>query len=503
MLLKNLLKEIKSIKLFSGNKDTDIYYIQSDTRKLEEDDIFVVYDSFKENTKKYFELALEKNCKTILISKKNPNFQAAKKFKNILVSSKDAMYVHGFFASVLKGRPSENLKIIAVTGTNGKTSMTYILSDIFNFENKNTGIIGTIQTKFGNKSIQTGFTTPDPSTIHEIFYDMVKENIEYVFMEASSHGLKLGRLNGIEIDAGIFTNLTRDHLDFHKTMNDYLKSKFLLFQLLEKSNKKDKFAVISSDSSGGDKMSSLIKKNKFSYPIYEFGKKKKYEGVLKKLSINETYFDFIEDSTYHELQTNLLGNFNFTNVSLAIIVARNFGIEFEHLKIGIDSLTPVNGRFQIIPSSKKNRIGVVDYAHTPDALENILKSIKEIPHSKLITVFGCGGDRDKTKRPIMAKIAAKFSDRVIITSDNPRTEEPENILDEIEKGFPKNYSNFLRIVNRRQAIKKGVEILPDEGILLIAGKGHETVQIIGTKKEDFSDANEVQQAFSYDDLSRR
>ncbi len=503
MLLKNLITEVKNLKLNSKNLETEILYIWSDTRKLSENDIFIVYDSFGEKTKEYIELALEKNCKTILISKNNPWFSFSKKFKNVIFTNKDAMYFHGEIASVLKGNPSEKLKIIAITGTNGKTSMTYILNDIFTFEGKNTGIIGTIQTKYGNKSIQTGFTTPDPSVLHEILADMLEDKIEFVFMEASSHGLKLGRLNGLEIDVAVFTNLTRDHLDFHKTMNDYLKSKFMLFQLLEKSSKSNKFSVISSDSEGSNKMLSLIKKKKFSYPVYEFGKKKKYEGKLQKLSISETYFEFIEDNNVHELQTNLLGNFNYINVSLAIVVARNFGIDFEHLKLNIDSLNPVNGRFQIIQSAKKNRIGIVDYAHTPDALENILQSIKEIPHSKLITVFGCGGDRDKTKRPLMAKIAAKYSDRVIITSDNPRTEEPESILYDIEKGFPKNYENFLKITNRKQAIKKGIEILPDDGILLVAGKGHETVQIIGNKKENFSDANELQQAFSYDELSRR
>jgi UDP-N-acetylmuramoyl-L-alanyl-D-glutamate--2,6-diaminopimelate ligase len=503
MQLNELLKINKSIQLLQGDKTQDIKYIQSDTRKISSNDIFCVYDSFGDRTEEFIADALHQSVSTVLIHSKNKFLSKAKKFKNVLLSSKDSMLIHGYIASELKNHPSEKVKIIAITGTNGKTSLTYILNDIMTKENKKCGIIGTIQIKFGNKVFQSGYTTPDPSSLNEILDEMHSDGIEYVFMEASSHGLKLGRLNGIHFYGAIFTNITRDHLDFHKTMTDYLKSKFKLFQLLEKSNWKEKFAVISSDSAGSDKLLKLIKAAKFNYPIYELGKNKTYEANLKSLSLTSTEFIFKENQTSHFIITNLLGDFNFINVSLAIIIARNLQVDMESIKTHVDSLIPVNGRFQLIPSSKKNRIGIVDYAHTPDALENILKSIKQIPHSKLICLFGCGGDRDKTKRPIMAKIAAKYSDMVILTSDNPRTEDPEAILDDIQKGLSSRYKNFLRIANRRQAIKKGVEILPDQGILLVAGKGHETVQIIGNKKENFSDSNELMESFKLDDLSRR
>ncbi len=503
MLISQILKENKSIKLLQGSENDSVNYIESDSRKLNSGDIFSVYDSFGENAKDYLsEPSLAEDI-IILISEKSKYLALTKKFKNVLVSKKDPMQIHGNLASFLLDHPSRKLKIIAITGTNGKTSLTYILYDIFSRENKNSGIIGTIKTKFANRVIQTGFTTPDPSTLHRTFSEMLKEDIEYVFMEASSHGLKLGRMNGVEILGVIFTNITRDHLDFHKTMIDYVKSKFKLFQLLDASKQVDKFAVISSDSSGSNMIMRLLQKAKFTYPILSFGKGKSYSGFLKKLSLTNTEFQFQELSSSYDLNTNLLGNFNFINVSLAIVLSRKLGIDMENIKLSIESLNSVNGRFQIITNAKKNRIGIVDYAHTPDALENILKSIQEIPHSKIICIFGCGGDRDKTKRPIMAKIAAKYSDRVIITSDNPRTEDPEMILDEIEKGFPKRDQDILRISNRKLAIKKGVEILPDNGILLVAGKGHETVQIIGNKKEDFSDVRELQEAFSYDELSRR
>jgi UDP-N-acetylmuramoyl-L-alanyl-D-glutamate--2,6-diaminopimelate ligase len=504
MLISELTQKIKIISLLNGNPETNIAYIQSDSRKLEEDDIFCLYENFGEKSTEYIQDALKKKVKTILIRKNSQYLTEAKSFSNIIISQQDPMQVHGYFASLLKDEPSKKCKIIAITGTNGKTSMTYILNDIFSRENKNCGIIGTIETRYANRVIQTGYTTPDASTLNEVLADMVKEEIEYVFMEASSHGLKLGRLNGLQIFGALFTNLTQDHLDFHKTMADYLKSKFILFKLLARSVHKNTFAAISTESAGSDKMLALIKKAKLKINLLQFGKGKDFEGKIKSLSLRGIEFDFKEKgSRQMDFTTNLLGNFNFLNVSLAIVAARAMGLELESIQNTIENLIPVNGRFQIVYNSKKTRVAIVDYAHTPDALLNVLKSIQEIPHSKVICIFGCGGDRDKTKRPIMGKIASSLADMVIITSDNPRSEDPEEILDDIQAGFPKKFTSFLRITNRRQAILRGIEILPDEGLLLVAGKGHETVQIIGNKREDFSDARELMEAFQHDEKSRR
>ncbi len=504
MLLSELASKIKKISLLFGSDKENISYIQSDSRKLEEDDIFCLYENFEDKSIEYLNDALQKKVKAILVKKNSHYLQEAKKFSNVLICNEDPMQLHGYIASLLKDEPSKKCKIIAITGTNGKTSMTYILNDIFSRENKNCGIIGTIETRYGNRVIQTGYTTPDASTLNEVLANMVKEEIEYVFMEASSHGLKLGRLNGLHLFGALFTNLTRDHLDFHKTMADYLKSKFILFKLLAKSSHKNTFAAISMDSPGADKIVSLIKKAKLKLNLLQFGKGKHFEGKIKELSLRGIEFDFKEKGSQQmDFTTNLLGNFNFLNVSLAIVAARAMGLDLESIRNTVGNLIPVNGRFQIVYNNKKTRVAIVDYAHTPDALLNVLKSIKEIPHSKVICVFGCGGDRDKTKRPIMGKIAATLSDLVIITSDNPRSEDPEEILDDIQAGFPKKFTSFLRIANRKQAIKRGIEILPDEGLLLVAGKGHETVQIIGNRKEDFSDARELMEAFSHDEISRR
>lgn len=503
MKISEILKKNRRIKLYKGTEEKDIEYISSDSRKISKTDIFCVYDVFQEKTLEYIKNAQLKKVDTILINKNSSYINKIKSVNNILVCSSDPMLLHGDIASFLLGHPSHKLKIIAVTGTNGKTSLTHIMFDLVSKDKKKCGIIGTIQTKYGNKVVQTGYTTPEPSALQSILFDMLENGIEYVFMEASSHGLKLGRMNGVNLHGAIFTNITQDHADFHPTQEDYLKSKFKLFTLLSKSKSSDPFAVVSTDSPGGKKILDLIKKNKFTFKVFTFGKGGKFSGEVQKLSLEGIEFNLKEGrSAPISLKTNLLGYFNFINVSLAYITCKKLNIDTELLKNSLENLSPVEGRFQVIYSKRRNRIAVVDYAHTPDALENILKSLLNIPHTKIITVFGCGGDRDKTKRPIMGKIASEYSDVVVITSDNPRTENPEQIIEDIFNGISDNNATTLKITNRRQAIQKGVDVLPEGGILLVAGKGHENYQIIGTAKESFSDMSEIQNAFIIDESSR-
>ncbi|MCB1158740.1 MAG: UDP-N-acetylmuramoyl-L-alanyl-D-glutamate--2,6-diaminopimelate ligase, partial [Leptospiraceae bacterium] len=455
-------------------------------------------------TRSYLEDAIKRGAKAVLISKKNLSLPVPKDFTTVLVSESDPAYFHGPLASCLKGHPSQQLQIVAITGTNGKTSMTYILSDLFSRAGLEYGIIGTIQVIYGNRVLHTGYTTPGPSELQSILKNMLDAGVKYVFMEASSHGLKLNRMNGIHLKAAIFTNLTRDHLDFHENMEDYLNSKYKLFKLLSNSYHEERLALISTDTKGGRDILAKIKKEKLPLKTLAFGKGKDYEGEVKSLSLNGTEF-FLKPKKGSpiDLQTNLLGNFNFLNVSMSYIAALHLGLEEELIQDSIKNLHPVDGRFQIVYNRRRNRLAVVDYAHTPDALLNVLKSLKEIPHSRLICLFGCGGDRDHTKRPIMGKIAAENSDMVILTSDNPRTEDPEKIIDEIEAGFPKGFTSYIRQSNRRQAILKGIQVLPEEGFLLVAGKGHENYQIIGSSKENFSDTIEIQNAFELDEESRR
>jgi UDP-N-acetylmuramoyl-L-alanyl-D-glutamate--2,6-diaminopimelate ligase len=483
---------------FIGNSEIEIQYIQADSLKIQKKDIFCLYTNFtKEQKIQYCNNALQNGANCVFVStEEDPDIYS--QFPNTIKSSIAPEFMHGKLASFLKGIPSLELKIIAVTGTNGKTSITNILYQLLNFLGFKAGLIGTIEIVYGDKKIQSNYTTPDPSSLNAILRDMVDAGMDFVCMEASSHGLKLGRLEGIHLFGGLFTNLTPDHLDFHPDMQDYMLSKFYLFQLLEKSLKPKKLGLVSTDSPGGKEMLALIQKFPFTYPICKFGIDGDYTGTLEALSLNSTKFKIQKKgSAFWNLETNLLGNFNYINVSMALLFLLESLPEFsiDYYVDKIKDLQPVPGRFEIVRGEFLDRIAVVDYAHTPDAMENILTSIREIPHSQIITIFGCGGDRDRKKRPVMAEIAIKYSDFVIITSDNPRTEDPERILDEIQEGLPKEASKWIRILDRKQAIKKGIEMLPKNGILLVAGKGHENYQIIGTQKLYFSDKEELFRAF--------
>lgn len=480
----------------SGIGNIEISYIQSDTRKILPGDIFCMNDRFIDKAVTYAKFARERGAGAILCSEKTASLFSSK--DDLLISAVDPALLHGPIASFFCGNPSSRLNITAVTGTNGKTSITHILADLFSFAGKRCGIIGTIAAKFNGKVIDCGLTTPEPSTMHRLLQQMAEEGIEYVFMEASSHGLKLGRLEGLEFNAGIFTNLTPDHMDFHPDIEDYLLSKFHLFELIEKSPKKEKFAVISSDSAGSADILKLFSERNISYPVIQFGKDKEAEGFLKSLDLQGTSFDFKFRERKFSFQSHLLGVYNFINVSLSLCVFLQSEKDSSDSSTvqSVLSLKSVEGRFQIVPDRKRKRIGIVDYAHSPDALENILSSMREIPNSKLITVFGCGGDRDRTKRPMMGKVSASYSDFVILTSDNPRTEDPEFILSEIEKGIPAEFKNWKKISDRREAIREAVKMLPENGLLLVAGKGHENYQIIGKEKFHFLDSEEIDKAFS-------
>lgn len=503
MIIQQILEKIKSIKLHQGNENFDVGYVYSDSRKLTSKDVFCVYDSFGEDTISYLNDSALKKVEVVLINKSNKYFEHALKFKTVLVVSKDAMNVHGYLASLLLDNPSKKLKVIAVTGTNGKTSTTNILYNLFDKEKKNAGLIGTIHAKYGKKIVSIGYTTPEPSELNQLLKDMLDYGVEYVFIEASSIGLKLGRLNGIQVYAAIFTNLTPDHLDFHKNMDDYLESKLLLFKLLNKSKYKNKFAILSYDSPGGKELYKLLQNLNPNFSIFRLGKNCEYEGELTKLSLHGIEFELREkNGRVSKFMSNLLGNFNYYNLALSILTCIKMNFSLENMSNHIQNIPFVDGRFQVIYSPRKNRVGIVDYAHTPDALENMLTSLKQIPHTKLICVFGCGGDRDPIKRPLMGNISLKYADYVILTSDNPRTENPDKILDDIEKGMD-NKKNYLRITDRKLAIRKGVEILPDNGFLLIAGKGHENYQIIGKEKRPFSDISELQQALASDENTRK
>ncbi len=499
MNLESLVSNTIGINLLQGDQLDLVGYIWADSRKIKKHDIFVVSDSSEDLI--YMDSAVENGSNTCLISKDSKLIQYAKnKFKNVLISEESSTQKQGYIASFLLDHPSKKLEVIAVTGTNGKTSLTHILYHFATSLGYTSGLIGTIYTKFNNTSIDTGYTTPDSSSLQILLKQMLDEGIQFVFMEASSHGLKLGRTNGVHLRAALFTNLTKDHLDFHQSMEDYLVSKFRIFTLLDESEKNNKFGILNMDSPGGLEMERLIIEKKISTPIFYLGKNRDFEVGNPNLRITGTSFIFsinLYKSTFSRMLrifTNLLGGFNVFNLSLAIACWIKIDIDTIKLTSLCESIPRIPGRFDIYPNQDQDRIAIVDYAHTPDALMNILKSAKELNPSELICLFGCGGDRDKTKRPEMASIAEQISDFVVLTSDNPRTEDPNSILDEIMKGFT-NPEKVYRQIDRKLAIEFAINKLKSGGILAVCGKGHETVQIIGKEKFHFDDGEEVEVAW--------
>ncbi|XDD51071.1 UDP-N-acetylmuramoyl-L-alanyl-D-glutamate--2,6-diaminopimelate ligase [Leptospira sp. WS92.C1] len=494
--LTTLLREFPELKSSSIPQGTNpdlilVDFIQSDSRKATENDIFCIPESANIKKEEYIS-----NTKANVILIKTGFSLKSASSKIILECETDPEQLQGRIASFLLGHPSKDLEIVAVTGTNGKTSLTNILFALAKDQGRNCGLIGTIGVKFGDKLIDTGYTTPDASSLNLILKQMKDDGVDTVFMEASSHGLKLGRINGISVKAGVFTNLTQDHLDFHPDMNDYFESKFRLFELLDRN--RSPFAIVDYVSPGGKELYEKIRSRLPDLQTHALdGPRGEWKIADLSLSLRGTSYSLSREQQVGtwNLKTNLLGSFNVRNTGLAFLTGAELGLDIETMSDSLARIPQIPGRFQIVYSKDQSRMAVIDYAHTPDALENIIRSVRDSQPKRLITLFGCGGDRDRGKRPKMARIAEELSDQVILTSDNPRTEHAESILDEIQTGFSPSFRSLFREVDRAKAIAKGVEILPEGGCLLVAGKGHEEYQIIGKEKRHFSDVEEVQKAF--------
>ena len=374
--------------------------------------------------------------------------------------------------------PSEKLKLIGITGTNGKTTCATLLYDLYRLMGYKTGLISTVNIKILHKTIQSTHTTPDAIRINELLSQMVSKGCTHVFMEVSSHALDQNRVSGLSFDIGVYTNISRDHMDYHPTIDHYISSKKKLFDNL----KNNAIAIINQDDSFGLEMARDITARTFFYGLagdYDF-KGKVIENNITGLSIEIDGF---------EMTSRLIGEFNAYNLLVVYSVAKSLGEESLTILTILSNLKAPEGRFEYI-ISPSNVTAVIDYAHTPDALENVLKTLKDLKSDKekIFTVFGCGGDRDKGKRSMMGEISSLYSDQVIITSDNPRSEKPSDIINDIISGIPKTQaSKVLSIQERKEAIKVACEMADSGDIILIAGKGHEKFQIIGKQKFHFDD----------------
>lgn len=457
--------------------DKDIKTITQDTRQVVQDSLFIAIEGAKFDGHEMIQQALEQGAVAVVVEKR-PSDQS---IPYILVP--DTKKALAEIANAFYQTPSEKLKVVGVTGTNGKTTITHLVDQIANQLGDKAGIIGTMYNKIDTKILPTINTTPDSITIQQLFQQMNQAGVKVSALEVSSHGLAQGRTWGIDFDVAVFTNLTQDHLDFHGTMDEYFLAKSLLFSQLGNSfTGKHKLAVINWDDNYGRRMCELTSMNVLSYGC-------RGEGDLQacdiRIKTTGTSFTLSFHNQTYKVQTNLIGEFNVYNLLAAIGVSIGLGYNFAKVIESIPLIQPVMGRFQLVPNLKKVA-AIVDYAHTPDGLENVLKTAQEIATKKIYCVVGCGGDRDKAKRPMMAEIALTYATSAIFTTDNPRTEDPLSIVEDMITGNQKD--NYLIELDRKKAIQLAMDLAEEGDIVLVAGKGHETYQIIGEETSDFDDS---------------
>ncbi|WP_249869871.1 UDP-N-acetylmuramoyl-L-alanyl-D-glutamate--2,6-diaminopimelate ligase [Oceanobacillus saliphilus] len=480
MNLKELLGVLPFYETNSAIDKIEFNDLEMDSRRVKPGNVFICIPGFTVDGHDYVAQAVA-NGAVAVIAEKTLHVNVAVPI--IMVS--DTNRVLPMLAAKHFNYPTAKLPLIGVTGTNGKTTVTYLLEKIFQLHSKKTGVIGTIQLKIGDDTYPVANTTPDALHLQRIFNKMLTENVDQAIMEVSSHALDLGRVFGCEYDIAIFTNLSQDHLDYHTDLQDYLRVKSLLFSQLGNSynSNSQKFAIINED----DPSSSLLKHSTAQH-ILTYGCKKKASVMAENINLKATGTSFKLTSPAGDIEINsrLIGMFNVYNMLAASAAAIAAKVPLSIIKNALESINGVNGRFEPVVEGQDFAV-IVDYAHTPDSLENVLQTSREFAKKKVYVVVGCGGDRDRTKRPLMASIALNYADHAIFTSDNPRTEDPEQILDDMTRGLQESDGSFEVIADRNEAIIQAVNYAQEEDIILIAGKGHETYQIIGHTKHDFDD----------------
>lgn len=488
MKLENLIEGLSVIQLAGEVERKDIGMICYDSRKVIKNSLFVAIKGFNFDGHNFVMEAIAKGAKAVVIednSKVSNDYLIHQNVTKILVS--DSRKALAILSKNFFNNPSEKIKVIGITGTNGKTSITYIIKSILDYSGKKTGLIGTIANYIGEQKLPSEKTTPESVELNQILNQMVNENCQFCVMEVSSHSLELNRVYGINFHAGVFTNLTQDHLDFHKTMENYFLAKKKLFDSLNE----NAFAIINFDDEYGRKIISDTKAKVISYGSSE---NVDFRFINPKYSFDQIEFEILYNGKTYSVQTNLTGTFNVYNLTAAIATCVNLGIEIEQIQDAVRNISRVPGRFELVGNYPVKVI--VDYAHTSDALVNVLQTIRLIlksnnSKSKIITVFGAGGDRDRTKRPKMGRVVEELSDFAIITSDNPRNEELSQIFNDILSGI-NDKSRFQVIDDREMAIRKAIQMAEDGDIVLVAGKGHEAYQLVKGQKIPFDDREVAQ-----------
>lgn len=482
MTLNAIIENIQCLKIV-GETSLDITGVSIDSRQVKPGSVFIAMRGTQVDGHKFIPMAVEKGAAAVICEEIPQNTEHSN-VTYIQVSSCETAV--GPVATAFYGFPSRKLKLVGVTGTNGKTTIATLLYNMFRRMGHKCGLLSTVCNYIEDEAIEASHTTPDAIELNRLLARMVEAGCEYAFMECSSHAIQQQRIGGLTFAGGIFTNLTRDHLDYHKTFENYRDAKKLFFDNLPK----NAFAITNADDRNGLIMTQNSKAAVRTYSTRSMADYKArllechFEGMLLEMNGREVAVQFI-------------GKFNVSNLLAVYGAALMLGKAEEEVLLTLSTLRSVAGRLEPI-RSMEGVTAIVDYAHTPDAIENVLNAIHEVLNGRgqIITVCGCGGNRDKGKRPLMAQEAARQSDTVILTSDNPRKEDPEAILDDMETGLKSaDMKKVLRITDRRQAIRTAVRIAKSGDVILIAGKGHEDYQIIGEVKHHFDDREEVRMAF--------
>lgn len=478
MNLKNILNGIEGLKA-KGELDLEIEGIESNSKNIKKGFLFVAIKGFNVDGHEFINQAIENGAIAVAVDK-TYDIKKINIPENVtLIVSEDTREFLAISASNFYGNPSNRFKLIGITGTKGKTTTTFMIKEILEKAGKKVGLIGTIATYINGKKIaDSDRTTPESLELQRIFADMVKQGVEYVVMEVSSQSLKLHRVDGCNFDLVVFTNFSEDHISEkeHPNMQDYLESKLKLFKMC-------KTGFVNIDDLQGNKIPAKFPENDITgYGIDNFG-----NFLAKDITITNSYVDFkvkITDRN-ERIKVDIPGRFTVYNALAAICVCKKLGIESTNIKEALEKIK-VPGRSEMVENKLEIPI-MIDYAHSPESLQNILQAVSSYTRGRVISVFGCGGDRDSRKRPVMGEISGKIADYTIITSDNPRTEEPQSIVDQIEEGIKKTKGKYEVIVDRKEAIKKAIEMANKNDIIVLAGKGHEPYQEIDGVKHPFDE----------------
>ena len=480
--LSDILYKVQTTAL-AGSTGIHINAVQIDSRKVQKGNLFVALKGVAADGHQFINKAIEQGAVAVVCEQ----MPSSQKKGVTYVQTNNSAEAAGWIAHHFYDQPTNKLKLVGVTGTNGKTTIATLLYKLFTCLEYKCGLLSTVENQIAGKPIPSTHTTPDAISLNALLKQMVDEGCEYAFMEVSSHAVHQHRIAGLQFAGAIFSNITHDHLDYHKTFDEYIKAKKKFFDDLSSSA----FAITNIDDKRGNVMLQNTNAEKYSYSL-------KTVADFKGKILENGLTGLIMTINDQEVHFRLIGEFNAYNLLAVYGAAICLGEDKAHILQCLSNTTGAEGRFDYIISPKENVIGIIDYAHTPDALVNVLNTIKKLKqgHEQLITVVGCGGDRDRTKRPIMGEVACEYSDKAIFTSDNPRSEDPQEILREMETGLSSAAKRkYISIVDRKQAIKTAVNMAGPEDIVLIAGKGHEKYQEIKGVKHPFDDKEVLKEMF--------